>query len=57
MFNRNGFGEVDIYASFGSDYFYFLVPLFLLESLYLVALEALRVRSLAISYLVLARRA
>ena len=57
MFNRNGFGEVDIYASFGSDYFYFLVPLFLLESLYLVALQALRVRSLAISYLVLARRA
>ncbi len=57
MFEGNGFDQVDIYASFGSDYFYFLVPLFLLESLYLVALQTLRVRSLAVSYLVLARRA
>ena len=57
MFNRNGFDKVDIYASFGSDYFYFLVPLFLLESLLLVALQTLRVRSLAVSYLAFARRA
>jgi len=55
-FDRNGFDNVNIYASFGSNYFYFLVPLFLLESLLLVALQALRVRSLAVSYLAFARR-
>jgi ubiquinone/menaquinone biosynthesis C-methylase UbiE len=57
LFQRSGHEDVDVYASFGSDYFYFFVPLFLLESMYLIALQTLRLKRLAMSYLVVARRA
>ena len=57
MFEGNGFDTVDISASFGSNYMYFFVPLFLVESLYLIALQTLRARSLAVTYLAVARRA
>lgn len=57
MFRRNGHDPIDIYANFGSDYLYFFAPLFVLESLYLMTIQALRLKSLAVSYLVVARRA
>jgi SAM-dependent methyltransferase len=56
MLNRNGFDIVEIYANFGSDYFYFLVPLFLFEALFLITLQFLRIKSTAVSYLIVARR-
>jgi ubiquinone/menaquinone biosynthesis C-methylase UbiE len=56
MFDRNCHDEIDIYSSFGSDYLYFFFPFFLLESVYLITLRTLRLRDLAVSYLVVARR-
>ena len=53
--NRNGFDIMEIYANFGSNYFYFLVPLFLLESLFLITVRFRRIKSMAVSYLVVAR--
>lgn len=57
MFERNGFDMVEIGAGFGSNYMYFFVPLFLVESLYLIALQTLRAKSLAVAYVAIARRA
>jgi ubiquinone/menaquinone biosynthesis C-methylase UbiE len=54
---RHGLEVVHLNLSYGTNYCYFFVPLFLLVSLYEIALQTLRLRNLAATLVVVARRA
>lgn len=57
VFQRNGFEIIDIRLAYGTNYAYFFVPLFLLVSLYEMALQASRLKNLAATLVVVARKA
>lgn len=56
VFKRSGFDILDIRVAYGTNYTFFFVPLFLLVSIYEMALLALRLRNLAATYVVIARK-
>jgi ubiquinone/menaquinone biosynthesis C-methylase UbiE len=54
---QNGLEVIDVFVSYGTNYCYFFVPLFILVSLYEILLQALKLRNLAATLVIVTRKA
>ena len=52
----HGYGRVVVTPGYGTNYTYFFAPLFLLTSVYEIAVKALRLRNLAANFVLVARK-